>query len=100
MLFIQYFGTPQTKELRKNKWSFIKQHPSYIVSCIGRSYFPILPQLFYWKEVTGSWIYKMGSKWDFYFHILGFFLDGKKGWLFILLYHFNNSWAVLLKTRI
>ncbi len=80
MLFIPLFWDTTTKEMAKNKWQLVKRNRSHIVYAALGGLLGILPQLLYWKSVTGSWIYDVGSAWDFltpHFRVL---FGPEKGW--------------------
>src|SRR5947207_8981229 len=65
---------------KRKKWTFAKKHPLHFFSAIAGGITALLPQLIYWKEVTGSWIYKMGSKWDFLNPHWRVLFGWEKGW--------------------
>jgi hypothetical protein len=48
-----------------SKWKFFKVHPSYLVFTGTGVLIGIFPQLIYWKSTAGTWVYDVGSKWDF-----------------------------------
>lgn len=80
MVFIPLLWHTQTKELRNEKWTFVKKHPVHLFSAIAGGFIALLPQLIYWKEVTGYWIHKMGSKWDFLDPHWRVLFGWEKGW--------------------
>ncbi len=80
MLFIPLLWKRFTAETFQEKWSFIKQHFVHVIFVVSGLLLAVLPQLFYWKRVTGSWVYDVGSKWDFlnpHFRVL---VGWEKGW--------------------
>ena len=80
MLFIPLLWHVNTQEEFVEKFRFTYQHPKHIVCLIGGLVLGIFPQLLYWKRVTGSFIYDVGSKWDFlspHFRVL---MGWEKGW--------------------
>lgn len=80
MLFIPLMWNTHTKESAKEKWIMVKQFKSHIAYAIVFGLIGILPQLIYWKAATGSFIYDVGSSWDFlnpHFRVLFGF---EKGW--------------------
>jgi len=80
MLFIPLMWGTQNKEAAKEKWQLVKQHKRHIVSAATFGLIGILPQLIYWKIASGSFIYDVGSKWDFlnpHFRVL---IGWEKGW--------------------
>ena len=80
MLFIPLLWDTQNREAAKGKWLKLKQNkPQILIAAIG-GLLGILPQLLYWKKVTGSLIYDVGSKWEFlnpHFRVL---CGWEKGW--------------------
>jgi len=80
MLFIPLLWNTHTKEAAKEKWLMVKQHKPQIVAAAFAGIIGILPQLLYWKYATGSFIFDVGSKWDFlnpHFRVL---FGWEKGW--------------------
>ncbi len=80
MLFIPLLWDTHTKEAGRQKWSLVKQHKSHLVLAAAGGLLGILPQLIYWKATTGSFIFDVGSKWDFlnpHFRVL---FGWEKGW--------------------
>ena len=80
MLFIPLMWDTHTKETAKEKWQLVKQHKAQIALAALGGLIGILPQLIYWKYCTGSFIYDVGSKWEFlnpHFRVL---FGWEKGW--------------------
>lgn len=80
MLFIPLLWNTQSRELRIEKFQFFKSNYIHLIWVAVGVFFAVLPQLFYWHRVTGSWVYDVGSKWDFlnpHFRVL---FGGEKGW--------------------
>lgn len=80
MIFIPLLWNIDNKEAWKYKWNHIRKVPLNLILVILATVIAILPQLFYWKRVTGSWVYDVGSKWDFlnpHFRVL---FGWEKGW--------------------
>ena len=80
MVFIPVLWNVHDKTNRKAKWELILRHKNHIVVACILGAVALLPQLIYWKVVTGSWVYNVGSKWTFlnpWFRILFGF---EKGW--------------------
>lgn len=80
MLFIPLLWGTHTKLASKEKWQLVRQHKSHVVIAVLSGLVGVLPQLVYWKVVTGSFIYDVGSKWMFlnpYFRVL---FGWEKGW--------------------
>ena len=80
MLFIPLLWNVSDKVAWKAKWNVVRQQPAqWILVSLG-GFIGIAPQLMYWKRVAGSWIYDVGSKWDFlnpHFRVL---FGPEKGW--------------------
>ncbi len=71
----------EAKNNQQNKWTFLKSNPWQIIVLGMAGLIAVMPQLLYWKKVTGSWVYDVGSKWDFlspHFRVL---FGWEKGWL-------------------
>lgn len=80
MFFIPLMWNTHTKEAAKAKWVMVKQHKPHIAIAIVAGLIGILPQLIYWKYVSGGWVYDVGSAWDFltpHFRVL---IGWEKGW--------------------
>lgn len=80
MLFIPLLWNTQSKESAKNKWKTVRENKSHVFYAIAFGLIGILPQLIYWKAATGSFIYDVGSSWDFltpHFRVL---FGWEKGW--------------------
>ncbi len=80
MLFIPLFWNTQTKEAAKAKWNLVKKHRSHVFGAIIFGFLGILPQLLYWKYTTGSFVYDVGSKWDFASPHWRVLFGWEKGW--------------------
>ena len=80
MLFIPLFWGTQNHAAAKEKWAMVKSHKLHVAAAVLFGFVGILPQLMYWKATTGSFIYDVGSKWDFlnpHFRVL---FGWEKGW--------------------
>ena len=80
MLFIPLMWNTHNKEAAAIKWQLVKQNKKLIALAALGVLVGILPQLLYWKSVTGSFIYDVGSKWEFlnpHFRVL---FGWEKGW--------------------
>ncbi len=80
MLFIPLFWNTHSKELISDKINFFRENYIHLLAVISGMFIGIFPQLLYWKRVTGSWVYDVGSKWDFlnpHFRVL---FGWEKGW--------------------
>ena len=80
MLFIPLLWNTHNKEVARQKWALVKQHKNHLALAALGGFAGILPQLLYWKVTTGSFIFDVGSKWDFlnpHFRVL---FGWEKGW--------------------
>jgi len=57
-----------------------KQHRQHLFAAMFGGFLGILPQLVYWKYVTGHWIYDVGSKWTFFRPHWQVLFGWNKGW--------------------
>lgn len=80
MLFIPLMWNTHTKEAAKAKWAKVKQHRLHIFIAAVFGLIGILPQLAYWKYVSGHWVYDVGSAWDFLTPHLRVLVGWEKGW--------------------
>lgn len=82
MLFIPLLWGMQDKESKKRKWALVKQNSNHVFWVMAFGLVGIIPQLIYWKVVSGSLVYNVGSKW--------FFLNP----FFRVIFGFENGWMV------
>jgi len=80
MLFIPLLWNSHDKSRWHEKWEQIKAQPTQLLLLMAGGLLGILPQLLYWKRVTGSWIYDVGSKWDFLSPHWRVLVGWEKGW--------------------
>lgn len=80
MLFIPLFWNTYNKEAAQAKWQKVKAHRVHIMIAIAGGLIGILPQLLYWKSATSSWIFDVGSAWDFLTPHLRVLTGWEKGW--------------------
>jgi hypothetical protein len=80
MLFIPLLWNTHSKESSKEKWSLFYNHKSQLFTTALGGFIGILPQLLYWKYATGSFVYDVGSKWDFLTPHLRVLVGWEKGW--------------------
>ena len=79
MLFIPLLWQTHETTARRAKWTLVIAHRSHIVWAFFGGLLGILPQLIYWKTVTGSFVYNVGAKFlmaDPYFRVLFGFTNG------------------------
>lgn len=80
MLFIPLLWGMQNKTASKAKWTVVESHKLHVFIALVFGLVGILPQLIYWKITSGSFIFDVGSKWDFlnpHFRVL---FGWEKGW--------------------
>lgn len=65
---------------KQSKWSFFKQNPAYLGWAVAGGFLAILPQLLYWKAVTGNWIFDVGAKFLFFRPHWQVLFGWEKGW--------------------
>ena len=80
MLFIPLLWDTQSPEAAKTKWAQLRMHHSHVVWMAVVGAFIIAPQLFYWKIASGSWLFEIGSKWDFLNPHWRVLIGWEKGW--------------------
>jgi hypothetical protein len=80
MFLIPLLWNTQNKEVAREKWSLIKAHKTDLYYLVLFGFIGILPQLIYWKYVTGSFVYDVGSAWDFLTPHIRVIAGWEKGW--------------------
>ncbi len=118
ILFIPLLWNTHTRADAKAKWALVRAHRMQFVWIAIAAFVMMLPQLIYWKIVTGSWVFDVGSKWDFLdphwrvlvgwekgwfiytpitvFLIVGLFLTrGQPWWKCVLTFTLLNIWIVI-----
>ena len=80
MLFNPLLWNTHTREYAKAKWAMVRSRRTHIMLAVGATFLVILPQLIYWKVVTGSFVYDVGSKWDFLLPHFRVLFGWEKGW--------------------
>jgi hypothetical protein len=118
MIFIPLLWGIHNKESRKNKRNLLDLHKNHILLAVLFAFIAILPQIFYWKVVTGSFIHNVGSKWQFFdpwfrvlfgfekgwfiytpltiFFIAGFFFSGKYNFKHaVIWFSLMNIWVII-----
>jgi len=80
MIFIPLLWGTQNKESSKAKWQLVRKYKKHLVFLAIFGFIGVLPQLVYWKYVTGSFIYDVGSKWDFLAPHFKVLFGIEKGW--------------------
>lgn len=80
MLFIPLLWRWQATEKTPTKWAFFRQNPAHLALAAAGVFLGILPQLMYWKAVTGQWIFDVGSKFLFFQPHWQVLFGWEKGW--------------------
>jgi hypothetical protein len=80
IFFIPLLWNTQNKEASKAKWTLVKENKTQLIYLVAFGFIAILPQIVYWKVVTGSFIYDVGSKWDFVNPHWRVLIGLEKGW--------------------
>jgi len=80
MLFIPLLWNTHEKEASREKWALVRAHLPQVAAAAFAGFIAFFPQLLYWKVVTGSWVYDVGSKWDFLNPHWRVLFGGEKGW--------------------
>ena len=85
-IFIPLFWNVWDRESFRKKIQLIRNHFSHILILLGAAFIPFIPQIIYWKVVTGSYIFYS------YQHTEGF--DFLKPHIINVLFSFKKSWFV------
>jgi hypothetical protein len=84
-VFIPILWNVYNRESWRTKLQLMKSHGSHIFQLLLFAFLPFIPQILYWKYVTGSWIffsYKNTEGFDFLQpHIFNVLFSFKKSWL-------------------
>lgn len=80
MVFIPLLWNTHEKETARAKWALVRTQLPHVAVAIGAGFVAFFPQLLYWKVATGSWVYDVGSKWDFLNPHWRVLFGGEKGW--------------------
>jgi hypothetical protein len=80
MFIIPLLWNTQTKELAAEKWQMVKQNKEHIYYACIFGFIGVFPQLLYWKITSGSFVYDVGSSWDFLTPHIKVLIGWEKGW--------------------
>lgn len=80
MILIPLLWNSEPKEKTREKWQQVKYYKHHIYFLVLFGLIGVLPQLIYWKYVTGSFVYDVGSAWDFLTPHLRVLVGWEKGW--------------------
>lgn len=81
MLLIPLLWNEPDKSSSKAKWRLVGEHKLHILIAGLGLFIGVLPQLVYWKYVTGGWVYDVGSKWVFLDPFWRVLFGWTNGWL-------------------
>jgi hypothetical protein len=79
-LFIPLLWNLHNKAASRQKWAAVKANKFHVMYAVLGGVLGILPQLLYWKSVTGSFVYDVGSKWVFLNPWWRVLIGWEKGW--------------------
>ncbi|MBN2614790.1 MAG: hypothetical protein JXR71_03780 [Bacteroidales bacterium] len=82
VLFFVFYRIWRTKDVNRRLHYFMK-HYDHILVMLVAGFLVLLPQLIYWKEITGRWLYYSYGKEGFFFlhpHIIDVLFSYRKGW--------------------
>ena len=80
MLLIPMFWNTQNKMASLEKWHLVLKNKAHVFIAFVFGILGILPQLIYWKLTTGSFVYDVGSKWQFFNPWFRVLFGFEKGW--------------------
>jgi hypothetical protein len=65
MILVPILWFTHNKEQSRAKWDLVRKYKHHILFLALGGILGVAPQIIYWKQVTGSFMYDVGSKWDF-----------------------------------
>ncbi len=84
VFLIPLFWSKSMKYDSLTKLEYLKKYKYHILLIIFCTFVTVLPQMFYWKYVTGNWIYYSYSKLDYFefdrFRVFHGLFSYRKGW--------------------
>lgn len=80
MLFVPLLWNTHDREAAAAKWALVRNHRTQVMLAVCAAFLLVLPQLIYWRIVTGSFVYDVGSKWDFLSPHWRVLVGWEKGW--------------------
>lgn len=80
MIFIPLLYALHKKDSTSEKWIKVRANSNHLLAAGISSFTIIFFQLFYWKRVTGNWLYDVGSKWSFLSPNWQVLFGWEKGW--------------------
>lgn len=82
VLFFVFYRMWRPRDVSK-RLHYFKKHYDHILVMLVAGFLVLIPQLMYWKEITGHWIYYSYGKEGFFFlhpHIISVLFSFRKGW--------------------
>ncbi len=85
LILVLFFILYDLKNLRdvKNRWQLFRKKCGKLIVIVALGFLILIPQLLYWKTVTGHWLYySYGNEGFFFLHpqILNVLFSFRKGW--------------------
>ncbi len=80
IFFIPLLWNTHTKESSKLKWRAVSENKIHLLFLFLAGFIAALPQMIYWKLTAGSFIYDVGSKWQFLNPFFRVLFGWEKGW--------------------
>ena len=80
MIFIPLLWNTHSHEATALKWAQVEAHRSHFFWMAALGILLVFPQLLYWKIASGSWLFEIGSKWDFLNPHWRVLIGWEKGW--------------------
>lgn len=84
VLFPLFYGVRNLDTLKQNLSLYFQENVKYLLVVIGLAIFISIPQLLYWKIITGFWFFNSYVGERFYFdnpHVTDLLFSFRKGWL-------------------
>jgi hypothetical protein len=80
MLFIPLLWGTQDKEASAAKWKLVRQNWAHLAWLAAFGFLGAVSQIIYWKAASGSFIYDVGSKWEFLTPHIRVLFGWENGW--------------------
>lgn len=101
ILFFVFYGITNLKTLQTKFWRLLDAH-RHIIFMGVMAFFVWVPQLMYWKHITGQWLYYSYGDQGFFFNnpqIINGLLSFRKGWFIYTPLMFIALTGILLHLR-
>lgn len=82
VIFFLFYGLQNGRDF-KRRWTLYRQKFVYLIIIAFLAFLVLIPQLIYWKDVTGSFIYYSYGNQGFFFlhpHLTDVLFSFRKGW--------------------